>query len=130
MKKAGALIPELLGTIRKKPVTRQYPFVKAVVPEGFRGTPRFDPALCKGCQVCVRDCTAEAIEITQKPPDPNAPPLPEGQKPPRVFFMTLYLDRCVHCARCAEACPTKSIKLYTEFELANFTRDALKLIQN
>jgi formate hydrogenlyase subunit 6/NADH:ubiquinone oxidoreductase subunit I len=43
--------------------------------------------------------------------------------------MILYLDRCVHCERCAEVCPKDAIFLDTEFELANFSRDALRLVQ-
>lgn len=71
MLKAGIFIPELLGNLGQSPVTRVYPFVESVVPEGFRGTPRLRPGACIGCKACVRDCTAEAIEIEQLPPIPT-----------------------------------------------------------
>ncbi len=129
MKSAGSMIPELLDNIRKKPVTRLYPFEKVTVPEGFRGTPQLNSALCLGCQACVRDCTSEAIQILLKKPDPSAPPPAEGAKIPKKFYMVLYLDRCIHCARCAEVCPKDAITMDREFEVANFTRDALRLIQ-
>ena len=42
--------------------------------------------------------------------------------------LTLYLDRCVHCARCAEVCPKDSIYLDEEFAMAAFSREALKIV--
>jgi formate hydrogenlyase subunit 6/NADH:ubiquinone oxidoreductase subunit I len=50
-------------------------------------------------------------------------------KPTKKLTMVLYLDRCVHCGRCAEVCPKAAIALDEEFELANFTRSALRLVQ-
>jgi len=128
MKKVGLLLPEMMSHLAHKPVTRLYPFEKVTTPEGFRGTPRFKPNNCIGCKACVRDCTAEAIEIVQIPPDPSAPPPEPGTKNAgKKFKMILYLDRCVHCARCADVCPKDAIYLDEEFEVANFTRDALRL---
>jgi NADH-quinone oxidoreductase subunit I len=128
MLKAGVFIPELLGNIFKIPVTRGYPFVKVRVPEGFHGTPILRPGLCIGCKACVRDCTAEAIEILLKPPSPTDPPPEPGKNAGKKFQMVIYMDRCIHCARCAEVCPKDAIYLDKEFEMANFTRAALKLI--
>ena len=76
----------------------------------------------------MRDCTAEAIEILLKPPSPSDLPPEEGKKPAKKFQMILYLDRCIHCARCAEVCPKDAIYLDQEFEVANFTREALRLV--
>jgi NADH-quinone oxidoreductase subunit I len=128
MFKAGIFIPELLGNLGKAPVTGGYPFVKIHVPEGFRGVPRLRPDTCLGCKACVRDCTSEAIEIEQKPPSPSDPPPEKGRNPVKKFRMILYLDRCIHCARCAEVCPKDAIYLDQEFEVANFTREALRIV--
>jgi NADH-quinone oxidoreductase subunit I len=128
MIKAGIFIPELLGNLAHSPVTREYPFVKAPVPDGFRGTPRLRPNTCLGCKACVRDCTAEAIEIVMKPPSPDDPIPEKGKNPVKKYQMILYLDRCIHCARCAEVCPKDAIYLDQEFEMANFTREALRLV--
>ena len=84
-----------------------------------------------GCKLCMKDCTAEAIEIEQVP-TPEAPPNPDGTpgpKAPRRFKMILYLDRCIHCARCAEVCNKDAIYLDEEFEIANFTHEALKRVE-
>jgi formate hydrogenlyase subunit 6/NADH:ubiquinone oxidoreductase subunit I len=131
MSKAGVLVPELLRNLTHRPVTRFYPFEKATVPQGFRGTPRFTSANCIGCKVCMRDCPSEAIEINVEL-IPSTEPVVEGQpapKPTKKLTMVLYLDRCVHCARCAEVCPKDAIALDQEFEVANFTRGALRLVQ-
>ena len=128
MFKVGIFIPELLSNIGHAPATREYPFVKAPVPEGFRGTPRFRPDACLGCKACVRDCTSEAIEIEMKPPSPSDPSPEKGRNPVKKFRMILYLDRCIHCARCAEVCPKDAIYLDQEFEVANFSHEALRLV--
>jgi formate hydrogenlyase subunit 6/NADH:ubiquinone oxidoreductase subunit I len=124
----GGLIPELLEHLTHHPVTREYPFEKVETPEGFRGTPQLRSNTCVGCMACVRDCTSEAIEIVLKPANPADPPPVEGAKPVKKFQMILYLDRCVHCARCAEVCPKDAIYLDREFEMASFSRDALRLV--
>lgn len=130
MKKAGVLIPELLHNLKAKPVTLNYPFEKVTVPDGFRGTPRFVGEKCIGCKACIRDCTAEAIDIqVEKIELPADPVTGEVPKPQKKIRMILYLDRCVHCARCAEVCPKEAIFMDTEFEVANFTRAALRLVQ-
>jgi formate hydrogenlyase subunit 6/NADH:ubiquinone oxidoreductase subunit I len=131
MTKAGALVPELFRNLNRRPVTRFYPFEKAEVPERFRGTPRFRSDNCIGCKVCMRDCPSDAIHIEVQT-IPSTEPQIEGQpapKPKKKITMILYLDRCVHCERCAEVCPKDAIFLDTEFELANFSRDALRLVQ-
>ena len=125
---AGAFIPELLGNLAETPATREYPFAKAQVAAGFRGTPRMRPGLCVGCKACMRDCTSEAIEILLKPPSPSDPPPEKGKNPVKKYRMILYLDRCIHCARCAEVCPKDAIYLDQEFEIANFSHEALRIV--
>jgi formate hydrogenlyase subunit 6/NADH:ubiquinone oxidoreductase subunit I len=131
MSQIGILIPELLRNLNTHPATVLYPFQSVSAPVGYRGVPRFDFNLCVGCKLCVKDCTAEAIEIEQvKMPAP--PPAEEGQPAPKVpkqFRMVLYLDRCIHCARCAEVCNKDAITLDREYEMANFTHEALKIVE-
>jgi hydrogenase-4 component H len=121
--KLGAMLPEVLRHLFKKPATVQYPFQKIGVPKGFRGRPVMDPALCIGCQMCVRDCPSEAIEIHKESESTNA----EG-KVVKKFSMTFYLDRCSHCAQCEEVCPKKAIHLNDQFEDGAFDRGSLKFI--
>lgn len=131
MSQIGALVPELIRNLFTKPVTRMYPFDPVAVPSGYRGVPKFIYDKCVGCQLCVKDCTAEALEIVQVVEAP-APAPAEGETAPKVakrYRMVLYLDRCIHCARCAEVCARNAIQLDEEFEIANFTREALKEVE-
>lgn len=131
MSKIGALIPEMLRNLTAKPATRMYPFEPVAVPEGYRGIPKFVYEKCVGCQLCVKDCTAEAIEIVQviEPPPPAPAEGEPAPKIPKKYQMVLYVDRCIHCARCAEVCARNALHMDESFELANFTRDSLKIVE-
>jgi formate hydrogenlyase subunit 6/NADH:ubiquinone oxidoreductase subunit I len=127
MSQIGAFIPEMLRNLVTKPVTGMYPFEPVAVPAGYRGVPKFVYEQCVGCQLCVKDCTAEAIEIELvKQPAPPAPA--EGEPAPKVpkqYRMILYVDRCIHCARCAEVCARNAISMDERFELAGFDHQML-----
>ena len=127
MSKIGAFIPEMLRNLTTKPVTRMYPFEPVAVPEGYRGVPKFVYENCVGCQLCVKDCTAEAIAIEQVV-EPAPPPPAEGEPAPKIpkkYRMVLYVDRCIHCARCAEVCARNAITMDERFELAGFDHPSL-----
>jgi formate hydrogenlyase subunit 6 len=115
--KVAPFLPELLRSLFKKPVTVKYPFEKASVsvPEAFRGTVVFDAPKCIGCNICVNDCPAEAIEIIR---------VSETEK---KFKMILHNDRCIHCAQCVDSCPTKTYHMDLEYEVAAFSRRQLKI---
>jgi len=44
--KLGAMLPEVVRHLFRKPATVQYPFEKLELPKKFRGSPVMDPALC------------------------------------------------------------------------------------
>ncbi|MCU0236088.1 MAG: 4Fe-4S binding protein [Acidobacteria bacterium] len=113
--KFAPFLPELLRSLFKKPVTVVYPFQKEAVAAGFRGTVVFDPAKCIGCNICVNDCPAEAIDIIR---------VSETEK---KFKMILHNDRCIHCAQCVDSCPTKTYHMDLEYEVAAFSRHNLKI---
>ncbi|HBE73106.1 MAG TPA: ferredoxin [candidate division Zixibacteria bacterium] len=121
--KLGAMLPDLIRHFFRKPATVQYPFEKLELPKKFRGNPVMDPALCIGCQMCVRDCPSEAIEIHKESEATD-----EAGKVKRTFSMTFYMDRCAHCAQCEEVCPKKAIHLDSTFEHGAFDRGALKVV--
>jgi formate hydrogenlyase subunit 6/NADH:ubiquinone oxidoreductase subunit I len=104
------MIKEVLSQIFTKPATSKYPFVKASVPEDFRGKQVFDINLCVGCGLCSRDCPAKAIEMVDV----------GGIRRP-----LFHLDLCIFCYQCAEGCPRNAIKSSMFFELASTNKSDL-----
>ncbi len=104
------MVKELLSNLFVKPATSKYPFVKAEVPEGFRGKQVYDNNLCISCGLCSRDCPAKAIEMVEV----------EGKRRP-----LFHLDLCIFCYQCAESCPRNAIKSSEFFELASTIKSDL-----
>jgi formate hydrogenlyase subunit 6/NADH:ubiquinone oxidoreductase subunit I len=104
------MLKEVLSHVFKKPATGKYPFVKAEVPEGFRGKQVFDITLCISCGLCSRDCPAKAIEMVEV----------DGKRRP-----LFHLDLCIFCYQCAESCPRNAIKSSLIFELASTDKSDL-----
>ena len=104
------MIKEVFSNLFKKPATDKYPFVKAEVPEDFRGKQVFDITLCVSCGLCSRDCPAKAIEMVEV----------DGKRRP-----LFHLDLCVFCYQCAESCPRNAIKSSVFFELAVIDKSTL-----
>lgn len=109
-----ALVRMFKSTVHR-PVTMMYPYEKEWVPDNFRGRPglRFDR--CLGCGICVRVCPTTCIELVEVADD-------EGKmvKRPQVN-----VGRCMMCGYCAEYCPVDAMTTTTDYELAEFTREAL-----
>jgi formate hydrogenlyase subunit 6/NADH:ubiquinone oxidoreductase subunit I len=113
MRKKSAVSPmikEVLSNLFVKPATSKYPFVKAEVPEGFRGKQVYDINLCISCGLCSRDCPAKAIEMVE---------VDEKRRP------LFHLDLCIFCFQCAESCPRNAIKSSKFFELASINKSDL-----
>ena len=96
--------------------TTSFPAVKAVVPPGFRGAPRFDEKECIGCGACAIVCPAKDIEVTDEVKDGRG-----------VRRLTIHYDDCIFCAQCARNCPTgKGVVMTEEFDLATRDRTAAR----
>lgn len=81
---------------------------------GFRGKLKFNPDLCIGCLMCMRDCPTGALEIRKI-----------GEK---QFEALIDLGRCIYCAQCADSCIKKAIQLSEDFELAQLDYGKLRVI--
>ncbi|MBN1823934.1 MAG: 4Fe-4S binding protein [Endomicrobiales bacterium] len=114
MIKPGAMLREVLRHMAKKPATEQYPFVKKEKPPKFRGKLVFYAEKCIGCNMCVRDCPANAIKITKK-----------GDK---QFECEIMMNRCIFCAQCVDSCPRKALEATKEFELAQLDPKKFKVV--
>ncbi|NOZ86497.1 MAG: NADH-quinone oxidoreductase subunit I [Deltaproteobacteria bacterium] len=106
-------------------LTYEYPEEKRPVAARFRGRhgirrrPDGSP-VCVACFSCQTACPPQCIRIVaEESPDPAI------EKRPRSFEINLV--RCIFCGMCVEACPCDAIYMTHEYELANETREQLKL---
>ncbi len=116
--KIGSMLGETLRSVFRKPATGQYPFTHRAVPERLRGTLVFNPEKCTGCNLCVKDCPADAIEIIAV------------DKPNKRFVMRFHADRCTYCAQCVVNCHFHCLEMSNkEWERASLNRGSFMVLQ-
>lgn len=113
----------------EKPVTKQYPEERRVVPKRTRGRHvqhRYSDGQerCVGCLLCQGTCPAGAIYIEAEEND-KASPTSKGERYAKTFDVDLL--RCIYCGHCEMACPTNAITLENNTALAGYTRQSLLL---
>ena len=112
----GSMIGDILKSLFRKPVTEKYPFAPSPAPALFRGKLIWDPEKCTGCQLCVKDCPANAIEILMV------------DKVNKKFVMRYNVDRCTFCAQCVINCRFNCIQMSEDqWELASTTREPFEV---
>lgn len=104
------------GQMTKKKVTIQYPDVKIEMPERFRGIHQFIPDLCIVCNQCARICPTDCISLSGSR---------DENKKLRIDTYDINFEICILCDLCVEVCPTEAILMTPQYELAEYTRDAL-----
>ncbi|MDY6843890.1 MAG: NADH-quinone oxidoreductase subunit I [Thermodesulfobacteriota bacterium] len=107
----------------KKPVTLQYPEERLEIYPRFRGRVQLvkdenGKPKCVACFLCRTVCPSKAIHIEAAEDERH-------NKYPEIFEVDLL--RCIFCGFCQEACPREAIVLNDKFELADYTRQSLKL---
>ncbi|MDR5682851.1 MAG: NADH-quinone oxidoreductase subunit NuoI [Armatimonadota bacterium] len=111
----------------RRPVTIQYPEERPTVPQRFKGRhwltlyPDGDER-CVGCELCVIVCPSQAIYVKAAENTPQRR-VSKGERYAEEFQINML--RCIFCGFCEEACPTGAIVLGHEFELADYSREAL-----
>ncbi len=111
--KFGLMFGDILRSLFKKPATELYPFVKKEAPTNLRGALHYDPEKCTGCQLCIKDCPANAIELITV------------DKANKRFVMRYHPDRCVFCSQCVQNCRFNCLSMSdTQWELASTQREA------
>lgn len=109
--KLGMMIRDMLRSSTRKPATEFYPAEKRPAIEQFRGLVHWNPELCTGCGLCVKDCPADAIELITL------------DKANKRFVMHYRADRCIFCGQCVYNCRFGCIQQSAEdWELARHDR--------
>ncbi|MCX8168663.1 MAG: 4Fe-4S binding protein [Candidatus Methanomethylicia archaeon] len=80
------------------------------LPENLRGKPNFYIDKCTGCLACVSQCSSGALT---------------GVDVENSRKLTINLNKCVFCRRCAEICPEDALELTNKFELASNVKSDL-----
>lgn len=101
-------------------ITEQYPEVRPMLAERFRGCLQLAPDKCIVCGLCTRACPNNVLsfETVQKP----------GSKKKLLRSYTIDLQYCMFCNLCVEACTSGSLYFNHNFELASFNREAIKIV--
>ena len=108
----GVMLSDILASLFKKPVTEKYPYVRELVPERLRGELFWDPTKCTGCQLCVKDCPADALELIVL------------DKVNKRFVLRYNADKCIYCGQCVMNCRFKCLNMSNEqWELASTSRE-------
>ncbi len=94
-------------------VTNGYPDVVEETPPAFRGMPRLVADRCDGAAECARVCPAGSIVVA---------PRSDGS-----WTWTLDRASCLGCGLCVETCPNGALEVERVFELAQRSREALKV---
>lgn len=104
----NAVLRDALRSLFRRPATERYPFEKNPAPEALRGKLVWNPEKCTGCQLCIKDCPSNAIELITI------------DKANKRFVMRYHADRCTYCAQCVQNCRFACIDMSDEqWELAS-----------
>jgi formate hydrogenlyase subunit 6/NADH:ubiquinone oxidoreductase subunit I len=109
----ATMFKDALRSLFARPVTRQYPRERTAAPERLRGKLEWHPENCTGCQLCTKDCPADAIQLVVL------------DKDSRHFELRYDMNRCIYCGQCVESCRFNCIELrQDQWELAGTAREA------
>ena len=105
--KIGSMFKDILVSFFSAPVTEKYPFEKPETADRFRGKLHFDPSKCTGCNLCSKDCPANALQIVII------------DRAAKRFVARYNVARCVYCGQCVQSCKFKCLGMSKDdWELA------------
>ena len=98
------------------PVTMHYPDEKWVMPETYRGLLKVDMNACIVCDLCMKACPVDCIDIEWK--------REEGKAGKVATRFQIDYQKCMYCGLCVAPCPTDAIWHTHEYENASYNRVA------
>jgi formate hydrogenlyase subunit 6/NADH:ubiquinone oxidoreductase subunit I len=108
----GSMFKEILTAFITPPVTERYPFEKPETADRFRGKLYYDPSKCTGCNLCSKDCPANALEIVII------------DRAAKRFVARYNMARCIYCSQCVQSCRFKCLGMSNEnWELAALNKE-------
>ena len=93
----GSMFKDVIRSFFTKSTTRLYPVERIAPPERYRGILSYDPSICTGCSLCVKDCPSDAIELVIL------------DRAAKKYVMKYHMDRCIYCGQCMVNCKPKGI---------------------
>ena len=110
--KIGTMLNDVIKSFFTKSATQLYPAERTEPPKRYRGALDYDPKLCTGCSLCVKDCPSNAIELT----------IIDRAK--KKYLLKYHMDRCVYCGQCVVNCKFKCMGMtHEDWEHAKLTKD-------
>ena len=114
----------------KEIITQEYPEVKQVLPERFKGEvvmlhDQKNEHRCTGCTACELACPNATIKVITK-----FDVLADGKKKKALDVFVYHLELCTLCNLCIVACPTDAIKMAQTFEHSVTDRSQLTKVLN
>jgi formate hydrogenlyase subunit 6/NADH:ubiquinone oxidoreductase subunit I len=88
--------------------------------EKFRGALLFDANSCISCNLCVKACPSNCIQLENATNE-------TGKKIAKVAWYSIDFGKCNFCRLCEEACPTKPRSVWhsLDYEVIFTTRDEM-----
>lgn len=114
--RVGSMFKDILGSFFSAPVTEKYPIEKPETADRFRGKLYFDPAKCTGCNLCSKDCPANALEIVII------------DRAAKRYVARYNVAHCIYCGQCVQSCKFKCIHMSkNDWELASLDKESFEV---
>ena len=91
------MFKDVVRSFFTKHTTQLYPVERTAPPERYRGILSYEPSVCTGCTLCVKDCPSDAIELVIL------------DRAAKKYVMKYHMDRCIYCGQCVVNCKPKGI---------------------
>ena len=117
MMRIGSMLSDIMRSLVRRPFTERYPFVVRPAPERTRGRLEWDAEKCTGCMLCVKDCPADAIQVTVI------------DRAAKKFIFRYRTDRCVYCGQCVVSCKPGALSMSAEhWHLSSTTKESFSVV--